>query len=123
MNTLNSCLNESVKENKDLDNPLSNLMINSPYYDINDLINNLQSKHPDTYQAKVLHLNIPALSSKFDSLITLLDNLQTNGIYLDFILLCETFLHDGNKHLFNILGYNFVIKNRSNKTVGRCYLC
>ena len=41
MNTLNSCLNKYIKENEDLDNPLSNLMINSPYYDINDLINHL----------------------------------------------------------------------------------
>ena len=87
MNTLNSCLNEYVKENEDLDNPLSNLMINSPYYDINYLINNLQNKHPDTYQAQVLHLNIHSLSSKFDSLITLLDNLQTNGIYFFMIVI------------------------------------
>ena len=118
MNTLNSCLNEYVKENDDLDNPLSNLMINSPYYDMNGLINNLESKETDTYQAKVLHLNIRSLSSKFDSLITLLNSLQTNRINLDFILLCETFLHDGNKHLFNIPGYNLVFKNRSNMARG-----
>ena len=106
MLTLNSCLSEYVKEYDGFDNLLSNLMINSPYYDINGLINNMKIKQStDMFQAKVLHLDIQSLSSKYDSLTTILDYLQTNGIYLDYILLCETFLHNGNEHLPYILAY------------------
>ena len=32
--------------------------------------------------------------------------------------MCETFLHDGNKHLFDLPGYNFVFRNRTNKSRG-----
>jgi len=44
MNTLISCLNEYVKEYDGFDHLLSNLMINTPYYDINGLINYLKIK-------------------------------------------------------------------------------
>jgi len=105
MNTLNSCLNEYVKEHDGFDNLLSNLMINSPYSEIKGLINNLKIKQStDMFQAKVLHLNI------------LIDTLQTNRIHLDYILLCEAFLHNGNEHLFNKSGYNLISNNCTNET-------
>ena len=123
VNTLNSRLNEYVKEHDGFDNLSSNPMINSPYYDINGLINNPKIKQStDMFQAKVLHLNIQSLSSKFDSLTILLNTLQTNGIYFYYVLLYETCLHNGNKHLFNIPGYNFISKHHTNKTRGR-HLC
>jgi len=70
------------------------------------------------FHIKVHHLNIQPLSTKFDSLTTLLDTLQTSGIYSDYILLCKIFIHQGNKHPFNTPGYNLITKNRSSKTRG-----
>ena len=116
---LNSCLNEYARENDDPENPLSKLLTNSQYWDLNNLIQHYQDKQTSNkYQAKILHLNIQSLSSKFDNLKLLLDTLQENKLQLDFILLCETFLHDGNKHLFDLPGYNFVFRNRTNKSRG-----
>ena len=36
-----------------------------------------------------------------------------NNIKLDFILICETFLHDSNTYHYELPGYSFVYKNRS----------
>ena len=116
---LNSCLNEYARENDDPENPLSKLLTNSQYWDLNNLIQHYQDKQTSNkYQAKILHLNIQSLSSKFDYLKLLLDTLQEHKLQLDFILLCETLLHDGNKHLFDLPGYNFVFRNRTNKSRG-----
>ena len=59
-----------------------------------------------------LHLSIQSLSAKFDELKLLLSELQNQGIKPDFILICESFLHDANAHLFRLPGYNFMCKNR-----------
>jgi len=100
--TWNSSLNEFLKEEDGFINPFSHLMINSPYYDLNGLINNLIIKQStDIFHAKILYLNIQSLASKFDSLTTLPDTMQT--IYSDYIFICEMFLL--NEHL---PGYNLI---------------
>ena len=60
---LNSCLNEYARENDDPENPLSKLLTNSQYWDLNNLIQHYQDKQTSNkYQAKILHLNIQSLS-------------------------------------------------------------
>ena len=41
-----------------------------------------------------------------------------NGVELSFILLCETFLHDGHSNIFELPGYNLVHTNRINRSRG-----
>jgi len=86
MSILHSCLNEYVKDNDSFDSLLANLMINSPYYDINGLIDNLKIKQStDIFQGKVFHLIIQSSSCKFDTLNILLANKQ-NIFRLYFIM-------------------------------------
>ena len=99
------------------DNPLLCLSGNSLYHDAHDLkIGKELTEHKHNFFA--LHLNIQSLSAKFDELKLLLSELQKQFIEPDFILLCETFLHDGNTHLFGLPGYNFIYKNRINMRRG-----
>ena len=65
-----------------------------------------------------MHLNIQSLPAKFDQLKLLISNLNDQHIYLDFILLCETFLTDNIANQFNISGYDMVYKNRQSNRGG-----
>ena len=67
---------------------------------------------------KVLHLNICGLCSKIDKLVLLLQLLANNGLTIDIITVCETFINDKNKTLCEIDGYNFEYEYRKNKTKG-----
>ena len=69
-------------------------------------------------QIKVLHLNIQSLSAKYEQLKLIVNQLHEKNIYLDAILLCEIFLHEGNENLLNMPGY-FVCKNRTLMSRGR----
>ncbi len=83
---------------------------NSEYVELSDLkqyvSGNLQS-------TKALHLNIRSLPDNFDKLNIFLQKLNDDGITLDFILLCESYLTNMNSNLYNIPGYKFVCKNRT----------
>jgi hypothetical protein len=101
------------------DNPLTSIGINSQYYALPDLDNLYQCLiDPGHTQLIALHLNIQSLPSKHNQLIDLLANLQSHNIKVDIIMLCETFLHDGNKELYQIPGYTFVSRNRLNMKRG-----
>ena len=65
-----------------------------------------------------MHLNIHSLSAKFEQLKQIMCQLQDQNIYLDAVLLCETFLHEGNANLFNIEGYHFEYRNRTQMSRG-----
>ena len=61
--------------------------------------------------------------SSLDHLKHLIHKLETNHIHIDFILVCETFLHGIDKdktftELCEISGYKFVYKNRINRAKG-----
>ncbi len=116
-NDLNDRLNGHMLNEEDHENPMTSLRVRSLYYDIDGLISNYKV-HLTKTKVKVLHLNIQSLSAKFDKLKLLLSTLGESGIHLDFILLCETFLHSGNVHLFDIPGYNLIHKDRQNMTRG-----
>lgn len=66
----------------------------------------------------VLHLNVRSLCKNLESLVDLLDNLRKSMVSVDIILLCETWLHDGNSMLVDIPGYNLFLQNRENNRGG-----
>jgi beta-xylosidase len=108
-------MDEYIRENDVTDNPFLSIMTDSPYFDIQGIVQHLkEKKFTGNNQYKILHLNIQSLSAKFAQINELLATLTENGLDLDFILLCETFLHDENDNFFYIPGYNLINK-KSNK--------
>ena len=66
----------------------------------------------------VMRLNMQDIPRKFDYLKMMLHGIETYGKISDFLLLCETFLTDKNVHMYNISGYNFIYRNRTNSNRG-----
>jgi len=99
---LRQCFNNThVAPGDPDDNPLITLGINSQYYDIDEL--HKMREHlfeTDFAHATALHINIQSLPAKYNKLLDLLIEFQNKHIHIDFILLCETFLHEKNKELF-----------------------
>jgi hypothetical protein len=106
-----------MDETSRVENPLHCLSGGSNYYDIDDIQEDKDTP-PLSIQQKTLHINIQSLSAKFDELKLLLATLQERGIKIDYVLICETFLHDENNHLFEIPGYNFIQRNRKHMRRG-----
>ncbi len=110
--------NSSDVDSEDDDNTLSKtidtLISNCKYYEIDEIkkVTNLNFKYT------AIHINIHSLPSKFDQLVTLLDNFQNIGISINFVMLCETFLNSVNYDKFNIPGYNFIQIHRNSKKGG-----
>ena len=77
--------------------PMRTLEIDSQYHDIDEI--NTKFEQTDNFKYKVLHLNIHGLRSSLDLLKHMINRLEENNIFIDFILICETFLHghDPNK--------------------------
>jgi hypothetical protein len=94
-------------DNNENDDLLTSTLIESKYYDMESLITYINHERHGNNEIKVLHLNIQSLSAKYEQLKQLVSQLNDLNIYLDAILLCETFLHEGNANLFNMQGYNF----------------
>ena len=67
---------------------------------------------------RILHVNIHSIPSKLDDLKSLLEKLKQNEINIDLLLLCETFLTENNKNLFNIPGYDLIEEHRIEKAKG-----
>jgi len=59
-----------------------------------------------------LQINIHSLPSKFDQLKEMLSTLKEINIDVHFILLCETFISDKVKTIYNIEGYDMVSHER-----------
>lgn len=108
--------NDDDDDNNDLNNEtVTNIINNCKYYDIDEL-KILKSNYKHKYTA--IHINIHSLPSKYDELISLIAEINTIGIEINFIMLCETFLTDTNQSMFEIPGYQFLQKNRSNRKGG-----
>ncbi len=105
-------------DNDQDENFLTNILADSKYYDVEEMITFVKSLHTENQQFKILHLNIQSLSAKFEKLKLLLSHLEEQDIVLDVVLLCETFLHEGNMHLFKLPGYNLICKNRTHMKGG-----
>ncbi len=105
-------------DNDQDENFLTNILADSKYYDVEEMITFVKSLHTENQQFKILHLNIQSLSAKFEKLKLLLSHLEEQDIVLDVVLLCETFLHEGNMHLFKLPGYNLICNNRTHMKGG-----
>ena len=124
-NTLTDCdlksALDSLHELNSCDNILSQLDIDSKYYEV-DQINSITSDQTIDYKYKIMHINIQGLTSSLENLKHLLHKLELNDIQLDFVLICETFLHGTNHEEManhcNIPGYTFVCNNRITKMKG-----
>ena len=89
------------------------------YYDIDNIKSLMnEDQHIENKTYKTLHVNIQSLSARFESQKCILAHMQESNLDLDCILLCETFLHENNSHLFHLPGYHFICKNRKDKTRG-----
>ena len=77
---------------------ISEVEFDSKYYDLDTLLDSPLTSN--SFQYKVMHFNIRGLSSKFHDLKAIID-LADRNVDLDFILLFETFLTNGNADLFN----------------------
>jgi len=91
-------------------NPLNLLNINNNYHDTDQI-----TKEFNKNQLNIIHLNIHSLADKFDKLKLFLSNFTNKP---DIILLCETFLNDKNKDLYNMDDYSFIEKHRTIKLCG-----
>ena len=91
MDNLNSCRNEYAMDNDGHDNPLTALLANSQYWDLNNCIQHCKSKETsNTYQGKILHLNI-VIIGKFDNL--LVDRkMDCSSISYSFVMEIRIFL-------------------------------
>ncbi len=101
------------------ENIVGQFNIDSKYYDPEEMI----TKCDDScdYKYKTIHLNIQGLLSSHEGLSLLLDKLESNKISIDFILLCETFLHGSDLDFTRICaipGYEFVYLSRTIKHKG-----
>ena len=97
------------------------VQFDSQYYETDEIKPVLYKNKQFKYHT--LHLNIQGLMSSLDHLKHLIHKLETNHIHIDFILVCETFLHGIYKDktfskLCEISGYKFVYKNRINRAKG-----
>ena len=86
------------------------------YYETNDI---KQSSLTDlSFQYKALHLNTTACQVNLISLNFFCVAWLTLDIFLDFILLCETFLNEKNSHLYQLPGYKVIQMCRKEGTRG-----
>lgn len=108
---LKTTLRDYLHESDFNENPINLLSIDSPYLDIEEIPGKFPL-HDNNYLYQALHLNIHSVPEKIDQLKNMLHQFQNIKIEFDFILLCETFLKDNTKNLYNIPGYTLVCKNR-----------
>ena len=99
-------------------NPLTSGNINSLYHDIDTVGLQHLKDYKQNSKFSCMHLNIRSLPDKFDKFKLFLTNLDNEKIQFDAILLCETFLTDTNRDLFNIPGYTFISRHRKHYRQG-----
>ena len=94
-------------------NPISSLYVDSG--NLNDVFTNQpNNKHAFT----AMHFNIRGLLRNINALRELVDEIQTSGVELDAILLCETYLTENTQALCQINGYNLCTQNRDSRGGG-----
>ena len=111
---------ELYYDNEDSDNAVRLLNIDSNYYEVNEIKSQSEATR---FKHCSMHLNIQGIRSSMTGLRHLINRMEHNKIIIDFILLCETFLHGHNnddtyKSLCHIPGYKFIFKNRENRSKG-----
>ena len=97
---------------------IQTLSINSNYHDIESFSNVIKECHLNGTSLLALHLNILSLPAKMDDMKELIADMQSHHVFIDFILLCETWLNENNSDGCNIPGYTFIQTNRKHKKGG-----
>ena len=89
---------------------------NSPYYDYEKLINELNTK---TNNFNILSLNCESINSKFDQINIIIEQFKRNGCTFNAVCLQESWLSDDtDTSLFQLDGYNLLlrkVKKNSNR--------
>jgi hypothetical protein len=106
---LNDLLNVYNSDDDGTENPLL-LNAESKYYELDDI--SASVPQDASFKYKTIHVNVQSLPDKFDRLKLFLYRLKDEGVIIDFVLLCETFLTTNNADLYQIPGYKFVHKSR-----------
>ena len=117
---------EHFCKNNTSENIVAHFNIDSKYYEIEDLkcvSTHFESNHSYNYKYSILHINIQGLRSSLEHLKHMINKLEQNDVYIDFILICETFLRGSDQELAqtndcSIAGYQLVCKNRLFKAMG-----
>ena len=112
---INYEMSDSLATNTD--QRLNLLNTNCKYYELSNL-KTLTFDDGIAYEYCVLFINIHSLPAKFDQLNHILSCFEDAGITIHFILLCETFLTEDNKSLYNINNYHLECENRKFSTKG-----
>ena len=92
----------------------------SPYYDLNHL-NEFKKAIVQKNSGNaitVMHLNVRGLQSKIDDLKLLVHALNLEGIQVDAIMLCETFMKHDTTPLMHIDGYQLISNPRTHRKGG-----
>ncbi len=109
--------NDPMKDLFDLiDVEYSPVNSNCKYVEPQDV--KIELKNIKGSQFCVLHCNIHSIPSKLTELNSLLFKLRDSKIFVDVILLCETFITDENKGKCQIDGYELFDEHRQNITRG-----
>ena len=85
----------------------------SNYFEIDKASKLSQKKSFNT-----IHINIQSLPSKFEKVKEMIVDFKNNGVTIDCLMLCETFLKNSFTGLFNIPEYNLTFINREQKPRG-----
>ena len=115
-----SKLEEYYHDSSD-ENPINIFGLDSKYYDIEEVRPKEMRQKEHRYQ--ILHINIQGLRSSLENLKLLLQRFEQQNVYIDFIVLCETFLSgpDIEKHykkICKIKGYEIFYQNRKAMSKG-----
>ena len=85
------------------------ILTSCPYMEWED-IRNYSS---ETFDLKIMHLNVCSILAKQTELKELLNGLYTENLDLNAILLYETYLNAHTLNLVNVPGFNLICKNRT----------
>lgn len=103
-------LNEVLEQMYDADNEIP--ISNSKYFDVDELQSITGTTNFSTCEFSCMHINIRSLPNKLNKLDIFINNLRSENIGIDFLLLCETFLNNTNHDMYTLEGYKFVGKHR-----------
>jgi len=108
-NLLNSYINDD-----DITQQLFNSNLSSEYYDVNSFTDKFSNSNEPLF----ISVNIQSLNSKFNELKLFINDLNVKGVYIDLIILQETWAIC-NDDLLQIDGYqNVIFKSRVNMRGG-----
>ena len=108
----NSVASETVIPQKDLSNDYEGLLNECDYVHLDEL------KHISNIKFGIAQLNVRSLQSKIINIKNTITELETAGVFLQILSLCETYLNPDKEQLCHLNGYHFECNNRKTKRGG-----